>query len=170
IAHIAELRETSTCTSGGGSLHAGTVVTCSHQFIWSTSIACCATSPLRDEKIIANSVYRQTTETLGSTSSAAAIYVDWFTYCELRSVAPVALAHQSLRVSQNDNVHDRGCRDDGRGGGRISHRSPHLRIQGSSGESRSRWSRGASMDELVWTKIVTACESYYESPASLGSR
>src|SRR5262249_56909219 len=32
-----------------------------------------------------------------------------------------------VRVSQNDNVHDRGCRDDGRGGGRISHRSPHLR-------------------------------------------
>jgi hypothetical protein len=29
-------------------------------------------------------------------------------------------------MSQNDNVHDRGCRDDGRGG-RISHRSPHLR-------------------------------------------
>src|SRR5262249_40592559 len=46
--------------------------------------------------------------------------LDSFTYCELRSVAPVALAHQSLRVSQNDNVHDRGCRDDGRGGGRIS--------------------------------------------------
>ena len=55
------------------------------------------------------------------------ICLDSFTYCELRSVAPVALAHQSLRLSQNDNVHDRGCRDDGRGGGRISHRSPHLR-------------------------------------------
>src|SRR5262249_23482604 len=58
---------------------------------------------------------------------APTTYLDSFTYCELRSVAPVALAHQSLRVSQNDNVHDRGCRDDGRGGGRISHRSPHLR-------------------------------------------
>ena len=30
-------------------------------------------------------------------------------------------------MSQNDNAHDRGCRDDGRGGGRISHRSAHLR-------------------------------------------
>jgi hypothetical protein len=30
-------------------------------------------------------------------------------------------------MSQNDNAHDRGFRDDGRGGGRISHRSAHLR-------------------------------------------
>ena len=30
-------------------------------------------------------------------------------------------------MSQNDNAPDRGCRDDGRGGGRISHRSAHLR-------------------------------------------
>jgi len=30
-------------------------------------------------------------------------------------------------MSQNDNAHDRGCRDDGRGGGRISLRSARLR-------------------------------------------
>ena len=30
-------------------------------------------------------------------------------------------------MSQNGNAHDRGCRDDGRGGGRLSHRSAHLR-------------------------------------------
>ena len=30
-------------------------------------------------------------------------------------------------MSQNDSAHDRGCRDDGRGGGRISLRSAHLR-------------------------------------------